>query len=81
MPFRVYDDRPEYATPEHFPGARQTIHGPYDDLARHIQLGPSSYCGPVGLALGGALPQDIALMKKIHQGLPNYFWPACPDLV
>jgi xanthine dehydrogenase accessory factor len=115
MPFRVYDDRPGFAAPEHFPGARQTLLGPYDDLAAHIRLGPSSFCvilthghahdetvleqllripalpyigmigsatkvrrtfelmrargvepdqrvySPVGLALGGALPEDIAL--------------------
>jgi len=115
MPFRVYDDRPEFSNPERFPAARETLVGPYAGLAGHIALGPGSYCvilthghahdqavlaqllqlpalpyigmigsatkvaqvfarlreqglapdervfSPVGLALGGGLPGDIAL--------------------
>jgi xanthine dehydrogenase accessory factor len=115
MPFRVYDDRPEFPTAERFPGARERIVGPYDEISSRIQLGPASYCvilthghaydetvleqllripslpyigmigsaakvrhsfarvrekgaspdarvfSPVGLALGGGLPGDIAL--------------------
>ncbi len=115
MPFRVYDDRPEFPTPERFPQARERVVGSYEELSRHIHLGPASYCviltqghvhdetvleqllripslpyigmigspikvrhsfaqvrgkgvppdarvfSPVGLALGGGLPGDIAL--------------------
>lgn len=115
IPFRVYDDRPGFPTPERFPGAKETVLGPYDAVADHIRLGRSSHCvilthghahdrkvleqlvripalpyigmigspakvrqtfealreagtpvdarvfSPVGLALGGGLPGDIAL--------------------
>jgi xanthine dehydrogenase accessory factor len=115
MPFRVYDDRPSYPTQEHFPNAKETLLGSFDDLAGHIRLSAASHCvilthghahdgkvleqllqipslpyigmigspgkvqqtfaalerkglrpdgrvfSPVGLALGGGLPSDIAL--------------------
>jgi xanthine dehydrogenase accessory factor len=68
MPFRVYDDRPGFATPELFPGARQTVLGPYDDLAGHIRLGPSSHC--VILTHGHA--HDEAVLEQLLRipGLP-----------
>ncbi len=44
LPYRVYDDRIEYATAERFPGARQRIVAPFADLKSQITLGACSYC-------------------------------------
>lgn len=44
VPYRVYDDRPGFPTPERFPDARETVLGPYADLPARIRLGASSWC-------------------------------------
>jgi len=44
LPYRLYDDRPEYATAERFPGAVERLCKPYAELAGAIRLGRSSYC-------------------------------------
>ncbi len=44
MPFRVYDDRPEFLTPERFPGAAARICAPFDEIFAHIELSALSYC-------------------------------------
>jgi xanthine dehydrogenase accessory factor len=44
MPYRVYDDRPEYLTPERFPGAAAQICAPFDEIPAHIELSSLSYC-------------------------------------
>jgi xanthine dehydrogenase accessory factor len=44
MPFRVYDERPEFANPERFPSARQAICASYEDIASYIHLFSVSHC-------------------------------------
>jgi len=44
MPYRVYDDRSELLTPEHFPGAAALIGAPFDKLSENIELSALSYC-------------------------------------
>nr|HML49238.1 XdhC family protein [Clostridia bacterium] len=39
----VYDDRPEYAAPERFPDAEQTIAGRFDAIADFLTLSPDDY--------------------------------------
>ena len=44
VPYRVYDDRKEFADPERFPGARSLICESFTDISSHIQLSGTSYC-------------------------------------
>ncbi|ABD41723.1 protein of unknown function DUF182 [Methanospirillum hungatei JF-1] len=44
VPYRVYDDRREFADPERFPGARSLICQPFTDIFSHIHLTGTSYC-------------------------------------
>lgn len=39
----VYDDRPEFVTPEAFPQAEGLLCGPFTELARHITVTPEDY--------------------------------------
>lgn len=43
LPYRVYDDRPEFVAAERFPGARARVCGPYADISS-VSLSPRSYC-------------------------------------
>jgi len=43
LPYRVYDDRPEFVDAERFPGARARICGSYTDLSA-VELTSRSYC-------------------------------------
>ncbi|MBI4864491.1 MAG: XdhC family protein [Candidatus Riflebacteria bacterium] len=115
MPYRVFDNRAEYASPERFPNARERVLAEYAEIPSKIELTGASYCvimthghvhdeaclgavmqnrvvpyvgmigsankvkilvdnlrsagvpiddrlySPVGLALGGKLPEEIAL--------------------
>ena len=56
LPYRVYDDRAEYACPERFPDARERIVAPFGDLKRRVALSPRSYC--VILTYGHAHDQE-----------------------
>lgn len=44
LPYRVYDDRPDYAGKERFPRAQETVSASFADIAGHIQLSTVSYC-------------------------------------
>jgi xanthine dehydrogenase accessory factor len=44
LPYRVYDDRADYASPERFPGAAERIVAPFGDLKHRIALTRQSYC-------------------------------------
>lgn len=39
----VYDNRPDFATPEHYPCAEQVIFGDYLDISAHLTLTPDDY--------------------------------------
>lgn len=61
LPFRVFDERPEFARQERFPGAREVICAPYEELARHLRLTTGSYC--VVLTHGHA--QDECVLEQL----------------
>lgn len=44
LPFRVYDERPDFATRERFPLAREVVCGPYLELTQRIRLSSASHC-------------------------------------
>jgi xanthine dehydrogenase accessory factor len=44
LPYRVYDDRAEYASVERFPDARERIVAPFGDLKGRVALTRQSYC-------------------------------------
>jgi xanthine dehydrogenase accessory factor len=44
IPFRVYDERPEFASRERFPAARGTVCASYEGIASHIRLSVASHC-------------------------------------
>jgi xanthine dehydrogenase accessory factor len=44
LPYRIYDNRPEYATVERFPCATERICQPYEELGQAITLTHISYC-------------------------------------
>lgn len=44
VPYRVYDNRQDYATVERFPGARERVVAPFEEIAKRIQLTRQSYC-------------------------------------
>lgn len=43
-PFRVYDNRPEFAATDRFPDAVECICAPYEEVADRLTLSSSSYC-------------------------------------
>jgi xanthine dehydrogenase accessory factor len=44
LPYRLYDDRPEYASAERFAGAAERVCKPYAQLSTEITLTRVSYC-------------------------------------
>jgi len=44
MPFRIFDDRPEFASGQRFPTASEVICKPYGMLSESIRLSKASYC-------------------------------------
>ena len=44
MPYRVYDEREEFANAVRFPGARSLVCAPFTDIASNIELTDKSYC-------------------------------------
>jgi xanthine dehydrogenase accessory factor len=44
LPYRVYDNRAEYASAERFPGAVERICKPYEQLSEGVKLTRVSYC-------------------------------------
>lgn len=44
LPFRIYDNRDEFASEGRFPAARQIISAPYETLCENIVLTDSSFC-------------------------------------
>ncbi|MBU1172274.1 MAG: XdhC/CoxI family protein [Proteobacteria bacterium] len=44
IPYRIYDNREEFASPDRFPTARDTVCAPYEQLENLIHLTASSYC-------------------------------------
>jgi len=44
VPYSVFDNRPEYCTPERFPGAGERVTADYRAIRASINLGPRSYC-------------------------------------
>ena len=44
QPYRVYDDRPEFASAERFKGAMERVVAPWDHVAEKISLFAHSYC-------------------------------------
>ncbi|HWQ09056.1 MAG TPA: XdhC family protein, partial [Holophaga sp.] len=57
LPFRVYDERPAFATQERFPQAREAVCAPYADLAQRIRLTAASHC--VVLTHGHAQDEQV----------------------
>jgi xanthine dehydrogenase accessory factor len=68
LPYRVYDNRAEYASPERFPDARERIVAPFGDLKRRIALTPRSYC--VILTYGHAHDQECLECLLENRDLP-----------
>lgn len=44
MPFRIFDNRPDFCSEERFPAARECICKPYESISESIHLSRSSYC-------------------------------------
>lgn len=44
IPYRLYDNREEFASKNRFPSARAMVCAPYEELETHITLTDSSYC-------------------------------------
>ncbi len=44
IPYRLYDNRDEFASKDRFPSARATVCAPYEELETHITLSGSSHC-------------------------------------
>jgi xanthine dehydrogenase accessory factor len=44
LPYRVYDDRPEFASRERFPNARSCVCASYGEIVHKIALTRTSYC-------------------------------------
>jgi len=44
IPYRIYDDRSEFSSPERFPNARSCICAGYGEIAEKIALTSTSYC-------------------------------------
>jgi xanthine dehydrogenase accessory factor len=44
LPYRVYDDREQYASVDRFPSATERICQPYEALSKAIKLTRASYC-------------------------------------
>ena len=63
LPFRVYDERPEFANRERFPKAREVLCAPYNDLGPHVRLSTASHC--VVLTHGHA--QDELVLEQLLQ--------------
>ena len=61
LPFRVYDERPAFATRERFPQAREAVCAPYADLGQRIRLTSASHC--VVLTHGHA--QDELVLEQL----------------
>ncbi len=39
----VYEDRPEFSTPELFPAAKKIVRGDFEHIAEHVAIGPADY--------------------------------------
>ena len=63
LPFRVYDERPEFANRERFPQAREAVCAPYEDLSQCIRLSSASHC--IVLTHGHA--QDEQVLERLLQ--------------
>nr|WP_320132292.1 XdhC/CoxI family protein [uncultured Holophaga sp.] len=63
LPYRVFDDRPDFVGAERFPGARDRICGPYTDIAQ-VALSSRSYC--VIMTQGHEHDEEV-----LEQLLPN----------
>jgi len=61
LPFRVYDERPEFAGRDRFPQAREAVCASYEELGRHIRLSPASHC--IVLTHGHA--QDELVLEQL----------------
>lgn len=68
VPYRVYDDRPGFPTPERFPEARSTVLGAYADLPQRITLGRASWC--VILTEGHAHDETVLAKLLRNPDLP-----------
>lgn len=44
MPYRIFDNREEYASTERFPSALERVCKPYESLSEYIMLTRASYC-------------------------------------
>lgn len=44
MPYRVYDERKDFADPGRFPGAKGIVCAPFAEIAGHMGLSGRSYC-------------------------------------
>lgn len=61
----VYDDRPEFVTPEAFPQAEGLLCGPFTELARHITVTPEDY---VVIMTRGHQADYEVLMQVLRSG-------------
>ncbi len=63
LPFRVYDERPEFANRERFPQARESVCAPYEELSQHIRLSSASHC----VVLTHSHAQDERVLEQLLQ--------------
>lgn len=68
IPYRVYDNRPEFASKERFPNASDTVSAPYEELAERLVLTGSSYC--VILTHGHVYDHVVLQALLIQKQLP-----------
>ena len=61
LPFRVYDERPEFANQDRFPQARESVCAPYEELSQHIRLSCASHC----VVLTHGHPQDERVLAQL----------------
>lgn len=67
-PYRIYDNRPEFASTERFPDAEECICAPYEEAAERLELSASSCC--VILTHGHSFDQCVLGQLLPQQQIP-----------
>ena len=68
QPYRVFDDRPEFASAERFPGATQRIVAEWDHIPECISLSAQSYC--VVMTYGHAHDEQVLAQLLLQPQIP-----------
>jgi xanthine dehydrogenase accessory factor len=63
LPYRIYDDRPEFAAVERFPNARERVCKPYAELSANIRLTRASHCV---ILTHGHKHDEVCLEQLLH---------------